>query len=211
MGQLNFRLPERPPPLLSYPGQPMLTSPTVHSGTLDFIIPRLELRLQKGNAETRQYLKKWKVGRECCDLIAVFWDVSLCWLVDGCLLASADNIEGRLLLNSDHLGYLQASDIFCMKKGKYLLHNHAVVSGNDSVPLPSTLTARKEFGGSWGLVPAKTNAEMPLALETSLWGRDGQCLWKGPDSKCFRFCRLHRVSVANFFIFLNNFSNPLKM
>lgn len=78
MGQLNFRLPERPPPLLSYPGQPMLTSPTVHSGTLDFIIPRLDLRLQKGNAETRQYLKKWKVGRECCDLIAVFWDVSLC-------------------------------------------------------------------------------------------------------------------------------------
>lgn len=189
----------------------MLTSPTVHSGTLDFIIPRLDLRLQKGNAETHQYLKKWKVGRECCDLIAMFYDVPVCWFVDGCLLASTDNIEGRVLLNSDHLGYLQTSDIFCTKKGKCFLHNHAVFLEMTLFPSPQPYQQEKDLEEAGGLVPAKTKAEMPLALETSLWGRDGKCLWKGPDSKCFRFCRLHRVSVANFFIFLNNFSNPLKM
>lgn len=106
----------------------------------------------------------------------------------------------------------KTSDIFCVKKGKYFLHNHAVFLEMTLFPPPhlNPNSKKRIWRTLGGLVPAKTNAKMLLALETSLRGRDGKRLWKGPDSECLRFCRLHRVSVANFFHLLNKFSNPFK-
>lgn len=50
----------------------------------------------------------------------------MCLYVDLLMDAFLLQLTIWVLLNSDHLGYLQTSDIFCVKKGKYFLHNHAV-------------------------------------------------------------------------------------